>query len=144
MVGGGAMFITGMLLTATGVGGPLGAWMMYTGAGMFGDMLNKIPGAVIDKAVEGVRKFLGFDSGGWMMPGEGAYANRTGKPEAVLTNPQWQDVGRRADAADRTNLELLELTEALWALVRATMKAEDMERIMRELKRPAPQKVEAI
>lgn len=136
--GGGGFDPVGMIRDA------IGNVAKVTGAGMFGDMLNKIPGAVIDKAVEGVRKFLGFDSGGWMMPGEGAYANRTGKPEAVLTNPQWQDVGRRADAADRTNVELLELTEALWALVRATMKAEDMERIMRELKRPAPQKVEAI
>ncbi|MFC5144298.1 phage tail tape measure protein [Streptomyces aureoversilis] len=31
----------------------------------------------------------GYDSGGWLMPGHSTVYNGTGRPEAVLTGPQW-------------------------------------------------------
>jgi hypothetical protein len=36
--------------------------------------------------------YSGYDSGGWMMPGLGGYANGTHRPEAVLTESQWRSI----------------------------------------------------
>ncbi|WP_053682761.1 phage tail tape measure protein [Streptomyces sp. WM4235] len=38
----------------------------------------------------------GYDSGGWLQPGVTAAVNRTGRPEAILTGPQWQAVSSLA------------------------------------------------
>lgn len=36
---------------------------------------------------------MGYDSGGWLMPGTTLVANQTGKPEAVFTSDQMTDMG---------------------------------------------------
>jgi phage-related minor tail protein len=38
----------------------------------------------------------GYDSGGWLQPGVTAAINETGRPEAILTGPQWQAVSSLA------------------------------------------------
>jgi phage-related protein len=38
----------------------------------------------------------GYDSGGWLQPGVTAAVNKTGRPEAILTGPQWQAVSSLA------------------------------------------------
>lgn len=44
-----------------------------------------------------------FDQGGMLPPGAGNYVNRTGKPEAVLTNDQWQSVMQHTPVAYENN-----------------------------------------
>ena len=60
--------------------------------GVFGEILERVPRLFSDWAKSKLKETLGFDSGGWLEPG-GTYAvNKTGQPEAVLTNPQWESV----------------------------------------------------
>ena len=42
-----------------------------------------------------------YDNGGVLKPGASLTMNATGKPEAVLTNPQWRAVAALAEKADR-------------------------------------------
>ena len=122
----------------------IGKVAQVTGAGKLGELLNSIPGRLIEGAASMVKKTLGFDSGGWLMPGATSAVNMTGSPEAVLTAPQWQAVQQviMRDSADRDQIEAL--VAALWALVGATMKREDFEALLRTIRRPEPAKVEAI
>ncbi|MET9425648.1 phage tail tape measure protein [Streptomyces sp. NPDC006540] len=52
-----------------------------------------------------------YDNGGWLQPGATQTVNHTGKPEAVLTNPQWEAISRLAaqggGIADGTRLVLV-------------------------------------
>lgn len=43
-----------------------------------------------------------YDDGGWMQPGDGAYRNATGTPEAVLTSSQWSTMGQLAAIATQS------------------------------------------
>lgn len=43
----------------------------------------------------------GYDSGGFLMPGATVTLNKSGKPEPVLTNRQWNDVGRLVEAIQK-------------------------------------------
>lgn len=70
-----------------------------SGAGVFGDILNAIPGKVVDWAGDWLRGAVGFDSGGILPPGLTVAVNKTGRPERVLTDPQWTDVSRLAAQA---------------------------------------------
>jgi len=67
----------------------IGTVAKVSGAGVFGDMLNAIPGKLIDGAGEWIKSKLGFDDGGWLPTGESMTVNKTGQPEAVLTAGQW-------------------------------------------------------
>lgn len=51
-------------------------------------ILGKVPSALIGK----VGDLLGFDNGGWLMPGVTTAVNATGRPEAILTGDQWDSV----------------------------------------------------
>ena len=66
------------------------------GAGVFGDILNAIPGKLVDMAGVWLKSTLGFDSGGVLPPGLTVAVNKTGQPERVLTDPQWQSMHRIA------------------------------------------------
>lgn len=79
----------------------IGKMARLTGAGQLGELLNAIPGKVIDGAVKSIRGKLGFDSGGWLEPGLTVAVNKTGQPEAVLTNPQWADISRLVASVER-------------------------------------------
>ncbi|MCA1191612.1 transglycosylase SLT domain-containing protein [Saccharopolyspora sp. 6V] len=41
-------------------------------------------------SLQGAYRGVGYDSGGWLMPGTGQVYNATGQPEAVLTQDQWR------------------------------------------------------
>ncbi|MFF9690223.1 phage tail tape measure protein [Streptomyces sp. NPDC014623] len=41
-----------------------------------------------------------YDSGGWLQPGATMAVNETGRPEAVLTAPQWESVAAQVTAAN--------------------------------------------
>lgn len=58
--------------------------MSVPGAGVFGDLLDKIPGWIVRSATSKLKSVFGFDEGGWMMPGTLGY-NGLSKPEAVFT-----------------------------------------------------------
>ncbi len=60
--------------------------------GVFGDILGGAGKLVFDWGREKLKSALGFDSGGWLQPGQTLAVNATGKPEAVLTAPQWRKV----------------------------------------------------
>src|SRR5690606_24798162 len=53
------------------------------------------------QAIDPINRPKGYDSGGWMEPGEGKHVNATGKPEAVLTNEQWDSMTKLAEKAAR-------------------------------------------
>ena len=42
----------------------------------------------------------GYDSGGWLQPGATLAVNKTGQPEAVVTNSQWNKLDRLVDAIE--------------------------------------------
>lgn len=65
--------------------------------GIFGDILGGLGNIVFGWGKDKLKSVLGFDSGGWLQPGETLAVNATGKPEAVLTAPQWRAVERIAD-----------------------------------------------
>jgi len=46
---------------------------------------------------------MGYDSGGWLMPGVTPTVNATGRPEAVLTESQWNTLSRAATRGDEHN-----------------------------------------
>ena len=72
-----------------------------SGAGVFGDILNAIPGKLVDMAGTWLKSTLGFDSGGLLPPGVTVAVNQTGRPERILTDPQWQSLSRLASVAAR-------------------------------------------
>ncbi|MCX4552265.1 transglycosylase SLT domain-containing protein [Streptomyces sp. NBC_01500] len=45
---------------------------------------------------------MGYDSGGWLMPGYTSTYNGTGKPEPVFTSGQWDDISRLASSRGGT------------------------------------------
>lgn len=53
------------------------------------------------QAIDPINRPKGYDQGGWMDPGEGRHVNGTGKPEAVLTNEQWDSMTKLAEKAAR-------------------------------------------
>ena len=55
--------------------------------------IGQLATTVIDNnaARPGYRPY-GYDSGGWLMPGQTVVQNDTGKPEAVLTQDQWRSM----------------------------------------------------
>lgn len=54
------------------------------GAGVFGELLDKIPEWIVRAATSKLKSVFGFDEGGWLMPGTLGY-NGLSKPEAVFT-----------------------------------------------------------
>lgn len=114
------------------------------GGGLFGDLLRSIPGRLMAGAAEEIKHALGFDQGGWLQPGATLAVNRTGRPEPVFTSGQWDVLRTRMESADATVEQLDDLIEAVWALVRATMTRDDFDQLLRTLRRPAPQMVEAL
>jgi hypothetical protein len=63
----------------------------------YGSVAN-VPGVI---AVNQGRPYVGYDSGGTLPPGMTNAVNLTGKPEAVLTNPQWQVLQHLAENSAR-------------------------------------------
>lgn len=64
-------------------------------------VLGKVGGGLGAKALE----VLGYDEGGWLMPGKTVVDNRTGRPEPVLNPEQW-DALTRAKDGDVYNIEV--------------------------------------
>ena len=93
--GGGGIDIIGML-TST-----IGKLLNVSGAGVFGDILNAVPGTLIKGAGEWLKSTLGFDSGGLLPAGMTVAVNATGRPERVLTDPQWDALKRAGDIGMR-------------------------------------------
>ncbi len=52
----------------------------------------------------------GYDSGGWLPPGATLAVNKTGKPEAVLTNEQWTAIERFANTGNPVHIENFNVT----------------------------------
>ncbi|WKW85482.1 tape measure protein [Rhodococcus phage Reynauld] len=70
-------------------------------------------------SVENAFRGVGYDSGGWLMPGENQRVyNATGKPEPVLTSEQWAQVGKMAEAVQALSSDALvdSITEAVGGL----------------------------
>lgn len=51
-------------------------------------------------SLDGLNRAGGYDEGGWLPPGSTLAVNKTGKPEAVLTNEQWSAIERFANTGD--------------------------------------------
>ena len=123
----------------------IGTIAKVPGAGMFGELLNSVPSKLISGAADAVKRRLGFDEGGWLLPGGTHAVNKTGRPEAVLTGDQWASVRESVRRSGEDREQLAELVEVLWALVRATMTRDEFESIVRTLsRRDAPRVLEAI
>lgn len=60
--------------------------------------LSGVPGVMTVGAGHG---YVGYDSGGLLMPGVTQAVNRTGSPETILTNRQMEKLAGLADAIDR-------------------------------------------
>lgn len=67
----------------------IGSIAKVSGAGIFGDILNAIPGKLIDGAGEWIKNKLGFDNGGVLPPGFTMAYNGTGTNEYVSTAARW-------------------------------------------------------
>ncbi len=65
--------------------------------GPLGSIMDAIPDMVVKWGKDKLKSILGFDQGGWLQPGGTFAVNQTGKPEAVLTNSQWDAVSQVAD-----------------------------------------------
>lgn len=85
----------------------------YRGRGIFDPLANIYAGINYARNRYGrgwIRKMTapgGYDSGGWLMPGATMAFNATRKPEAVLTDKQWQAIrnnGNRAALIDTVHL----------------------------------------
>lgn len=123
----------------------IGTIAKVPGAGMLGELLNSVPSKLISGAADAVKRRLGFDEGGWLLPGGTHAVNKTGRPEAVLTGDQWASVRESVRRSGEDREQLAELVEVLWALVRATMTRDEFESIVRTLsRRDAPRVLEAI
>ena len=102
------------------------------GAGVFGELLNSMPGRLLAGAADEIKHALGFDSGGWLQPGATLAVNATGRPEAVLTAGQW-DVVRQAVTGQSDLSRVVELLEELVRILgdavlgNLTLVAEDSE-----------------
>ena len=62
-----------------------------------GSILNAVPEMIVGWGKDKLKSILGFDNGGWLQPGGTFAVNQTGKPEAILTGPQWDAVAQMAD-----------------------------------------------
>lgn len=82
-----------------------------------------------------------YDDGGWLMPGEAA-VNRSSRPEPVFSGGQWDDLRRVVATTSDRGEDLGELVELMRALLRKTMGEDEWERVMRDLRRPAPKPLE--
>ncbi|MCX4232802.1 phage tail tape measure protein [Streptomyces ortus] len=51
-------------------------------------------------SLAGLNRPGGYDAGGWLPPGSTLAVNKTGKPEAILTNEQWSAIERFANTGD--------------------------------------------
>ena len=58
----------------------------------YGSLMN-VPGI---RAVLSGGRYVGYDSGGWLPPGESFVVNKTGKPEPILTAQQWDAIQMNA------------------------------------------------
>jgi NlpC/P60 family/Transglycosylase SLT domain len=58
----------------------------------YGSLMN-VPGI---RAVLAGGRYVGYDSGGWLPPGESFVVNKTGKPEPILTAQQWDAIQMNA------------------------------------------------
>lgn len=92
---GGGIDIVGMLTSS------IGKLLNVSGAGVFGDILNAVPGTLIKGAGDWLKSTLGFDSGGMLPAGMTVAVNATGRPERVLTDPQWDALKRAGDIGMR-------------------------------------------
>lgn len=68
--------------------------------GVFGDILGGLGKLVFDWGKSKLKSALGFDSGGWLQPGQTLAVNATGRPEAVLTSSQWRSIEQAVDNDD--------------------------------------------
>lgn len=68
--------------------------------GVFGDILGGLGKLVFGWGKEKLKSALGFDSGGWLQPGQTLAVNATGRPEAVLTSSQWRSIEQAVDNDD--------------------------------------------
>ena len=57
------------------------------------------------RGLAGGTGYVGYDSGGWLMPGATPALNATGQPEAVLTHDQWAGVATLILALQRMMLD---------------------------------------
>lgn len=109
--GGGGLDVVGLLT------GAIGTLAKVKDAGPWGDLLNAIPKTLLDKAASGIKAKV-FDGGGLLPPGLTVAVNGTGRPERILTDPQW-DAITKANPATATRDETVavrELREALRGL----------------------------
>ncbi len=92
----------GMLL------GAIGSIAKVKDAGVFGDVLNAMPGVLLkgagDWLLGGGKK---YDAGGWLQPGHTLAVNATGQPEAILTAGQWDVLRTAASGRDLARVEQL-------------------------------------
>lgn len=94
----------------------VGAFAKVSGGGVLGEILNAVPGKLMDYAGDWLTGQFKFDSGGWLQPGRTAVVNETGRPEAVLTADQWDAI--RDAAAGRDNTEVVALLRELIGVLR--------------------------
>ena len=73
----------------------------FPGGDMFVDVAAGLASSAIDGSLDFVKSMLGFhkdneptlyDNGGWLQPGLSLVANKTGTPERILTDSQWDAV----------------------------------------------------
>lgn len=80
----------------------------FPGGGMFVDVAAGLASSAIDGSLDFVKSMLGFhnehepklyDNGGWLQPGLSLVANKTGAPERILTDSQWDALADRGSGS---------------------------------------------
>lgn len=98
------------------------------GISRYGAVLN-IPGV---RSLMNGGPYLPYDSGGWLMPGPTSVYNATGRPEAVLTAPQWDAMDANRAALEKALKALAERRDAPFIGTYNAAKDEDPRRLAEE------------
>ena len=86
------------LFNQYGAKGAASSW--YSGNPTLYNSTKPQPGGPSIKAyVDSVLRYMGYDKGGLLQPGQTMTENTTGKPEAVLTDEQWSSISKLAELA---------------------------------------------